>query len=339
MLFHRAAFLSHTQVNAVLGVTLLVALVSGLASWALPDGTSALATSVHTWSGVALVLALPSKLAGPVRSGMRRRSPVRWISVVFGLITAATVAFGVMHASGIAHGVGYWSPLWTHQLLGFLLIPLCVIHVVTRPKRRRRHDLTRRALLRYSSLGVAAAAVATVQRSVIPPLVGAPRRRSTGSYEIASFDPANLPKVTWFNDRRPDDTSADNWELHVQGEPMTIARLWELSTPVDAILDCTGGWWSEQRWDAVPLSAVVSEPTGRSVMVTSTTGYARWFALDELDDVYLAVGYGGQPLRAGHGAPVRLVVPGRRGPEWIKWVVEVNNSRRPSWASFPLPLS
>jgi DMSO/TMAO reductase YedYZ molybdopterin-dependent catalytic subunit len=75
------------------------------------------------------------------------------------------------------------------------------------------------------------------------------------------------------------------------------------------------------------------------VRVVSSTGYDRHFGHEALDRVFLAVGYGGEPLRAGHGAPVRLVVPGRRGPWWVKWVVEVRDAERPAWWQPPLPLA
>ena len=61
--------------------------------------------------------------------------------------------------------------------------------------------------------------------------------------------------------------------------------------------------------------------------------------LADLADIHLAVGYDGIPLRAGHGAPARLVVPGRRGPEWVKWVTRIDTDHRPAWLQPPLPLS
>jgi DMSO/TMAO reductase YedYZ molybdopterin-dependent catalytic subunit len=106
-----------------------------------------------------------------------------------------------------------------------------------------------------------------------------------------------------------------------------------------ARLDCTGGWWSEQSWDAVALSDLMGDPPGRSVRVRSATGYDRFFAHHELDDLYLAVGYEGEPLQARHGAPVRLVVPGRRGYWWVKWVTSVEPDGRPAWLQLPLPLA
>ena len=145
--------------------------------------------------------------------------------------------------------------------------------------------------------------------------------------------------MIWFNDRRPESIDAATWRLVVADRPVSIESLWRRSRPVVATLDCTGGWWSEQSWDAVALADLLPHPDGRSVRVASRTGYERYFGLDELDRIHLAVGYGGQPLRAGHGAPVRLIVPGRRGPWWVKWVTTVEPSDRPSWLQSPLPLT
>ena len=76
----------------------------------------------------------------------------------------------------------------------------------------------------------------------------------------------------------------------------------------------------------------------RSVRVVSTTGYDRRFALDVADGLLLATAVAGAPLTHGHGAPLRLVAPGRRGFEWVKWVerIEVLESSH-RWQP-PLPL-
>ena len=73
-----------------------------------------------------------------------------------------------------------------------------------------------------------------------------------------------------------------------------------------------------------------------SVQVVSRTGYRRRLPLS--DDLLLAVDVGGAPLSIGHGAPVRLVVPGRRGYHWVKWVARVEHDNRPWWQQVPLPL-
>lgn len=316
------------------------AVVTGLTSWAVGDRWSGWLTAAHGVIGLSLLVLAPAKLRGSVASGFRRGRATRWVSAAFGVLVLAAASLGIAHATGLWHGVGHWSPLWTHELFGFVTIPLFTWHLVTRPVRPRATDLDRRALLGGGVVATVAAGAYLSQEGVarVAGLAGA-ERRGTGSHEIASHDPAAMPTVIWLDDRRPADTGAAGWPLAVAGEPVTVAALRARARPVVATLDCTGGWWSEQSWDAVPLAELLPDPTGRSVRVTSRTGYSRRFGLDTLDDVYLAVGYGGEPLRPGHGAPVRLVVPGRRGPWWVKWVTAVEPSDLPPWWQLPLPLT
>jgi hypothetical protein len=336
---HRRLFTAR-QVNLLLEALVVAALVTGLASWSVGDRWSGWLTLAHGIAGISLLLLVPAKLRGSVATGFRRGRATRWVSAGFGVLVLATATLGLAHATGLWYGVGQWSALWTHCLLAFVLIPLFVWHLVTRPVRPRVTDLDRRALLGGGIVLGAAAVVHTAQDGATRVLgLAGGDRRFTGSHEVASYVPAELPTVIWFNDRRPARTDAAGWSLVVAGEPLPIDELWERARPVVATLDCTGGWWSEQAWDAVSLGELLPDPSGRSIRVRSATGYARWFAHDALDRVHLAVGYGGEPLRAGHGAPVRLVVPGRRGPWWVKWVTSVEPDDRPSWLQAPLPLT
>jgi hypothetical protein len=336
----RWARLTARQVDVALELLIVAAIASGLVSWAVGDRWNGLATLVHGVAGLGLVLLVPAKMRGSVRTGFQRARPSRWLSAAFGVLVVAAAALGIAHATGLWYGVGQWSALWTHELLGFLVIPLFGWHLASRPARPAPRDLDRRAVLGLGAVAGGALALHLVQRPVARALgLAGGDRRGTGSHEVASHDPDRMPTVIWLNDDRPADTDADTWQLRVDGRQVSVAALWDQARPVTATLDCTGGWYSEQTWDAVPLSTLVTDPTGRSVRVRSATGYDRRFPLGDLDHLHLAVGYEGRPLRRGHGAPVRLVVPGRRGPEWVKWVTDVTCDDRPSWFQPPLPLS
>lgn len=106
---------------------------------------------------------------------------------------------------------------------------------------------------------------------------------------------------------------------------------------VRALLDCTSGWYTVQRWEGVrvgDLLAAAGGPTGDAAWVrfVSVTGYRWSLPLAEAEDALLATRVGGERLTHGHGAPVRLVAPGRRGFQWVKWVtrVEVRAERDPA---------
>lgn len=329
------------HVDIALELLVVSAITTGLASWWAGDRWNGWLTAAHGVSGLSIALLVPAKMRGSVRTGLSRGRATRWLSIAFGILVLATLTLGVAHATGIWFGIGQWSPLWTHELLGFAVIPLLAWHVLSRPVRRPTVcDIDRRAFLRLGTVAAGAVGLYLLE-DVATRAVGLAggHRRHTGSHEVASFDPAHMPAVIWLNDRRPDEVDPKRWNLRIDGRDVTIDELREQSRPVVATLDCTGGWWSEQAWDAVPLDELVTDPTGRSVRVASHTGYSRLFPIGDLARLHLAVGYAGQPLRAGHGAPVRLVVPGRRGPEWVKWVTRIDSDDRPAWLQPPLPLS
>jgi hypothetical protein len=144
----RIGRLKPRQVNLFIELAVVAALGTGLVSWVLGDAWSGSFVTAHSVIGLSLLVVVPATVRGSVANGFRRRRRNRWISAAFGTLVLATVALGVMHSTGLWFGVGYWSALWTHTLFAFLLIPLFVWHVVTRPVRPRAADLNRRALLR-----------------------------------------------------------------------------------------------------------------------------------------------------------------------------------------------
>ena len=338
----RRLFLTARQANLVLEVAMVTVIASGLVTWLVPISSTRVVTVSHGIIGLFVVAVAPFKARGSVRAGLKRKAPTRAISIAFALTVIGAVVAGITHSSGVLFSTGMWSPLWIHLLLGLLAIPFLGWHVWSRPVRPKPTDLNRRGVI-TASVGGAVAAVVLGTQEVVLDATGARGgdRAATGSIEISSFDPTGMPRVSWFDDQRPSDVTSIGWPLRIDGAAVNVVNdLQPLTRPVQACLDCTGGWFSVQDWDVVPLSELIEvNETARSVRVRSSTGYARLFPIEALDELFLATGYGGEPLEIGHGAPVRLVAPNRRGFNWVKWVREVELSDRPAWLQSPLPLS
>lgn len=327
------------QVDVLLEVLIIVAVASGVSALAVGTSWARVVTVVHGIAGFSLIVLAPAKVRGSVGTGLRRGRSTRWLSVGFGVLVITAIALGLLHSTGLWFGIGYWTALWTHILVAFAVLGLFVWHVVSRPSRPKLADLGRRGMLRGSAAVALGAAAYGTQAILVRGLgLAGATRRFTGSHEVASFEPAHMPTVSWINDRPPQPTSVVDWRLDVVGEEVGVTQLRRQARPFTATLDCTGGWWSKQSWDAVPLAALLGEGSARSIKVTSATGYSRLFPYSDRDNLYLAIGYGGEPLRSSHGAPVRLVAPTRRGLWWVKWVTSVQLDERPWWLQMPFPL-
>lgn len=223
-----------------------------------------------------------------------------------------------------------------------VLVPFAIRHVISYPVRPRPTDFDRRRLLAAGGLaGAALAAWATVEG--VSRVVGLPGadRRFTGSHEQGSFDPGAMPTTQWLNDTVPN-IDGGAWRLNlVAGEErqLDLAHLEGFNDEIEATLDCTGGWYSRQRWGGVRLDRLLGDAEGASILVKSATGFRRRFPLEDADRLLLATHVGGEPLSPGHGAPARLVAPGRRGFWWVKWVTEISVDDRSWWLQSPFPLT
>jgi DMSO/TMAO reductase YedYZ molybdopterin-dependent catalytic subunit len=266
------------------------------------------------------------------------------VGVTLAVVVVVSLGAGIAHAGLGRIEVAGVSALTVHVTAAVIAVPLALSHVMRRRQRPRRTDLSRRTVLRTAGL-VAVTTLAYTAQGLVTSGAGLPaaRRRATGSYETGSGRPAAMPVTQWFTDAVPAvDVTAYRLEVVRADESMLrvpYADLLARSGSIrSAVLDCTGGWWAEQTWGGVTLDALLDLPRQGSVAVRSVTGYVRYFPATEAGNLMLATHVGGAPISAGHGGPVRLVAPGRRGFWWVKWVDQVRVDARPWWVQSPFPL-
>jgi DMSO/TMAO reductase YedYZ molybdopterin-dependent catalytic subunit len=323
------------QTNQALLVVLLFTFGTGVATVAIGSPNGAWVAIGHGICGLAVVLLIPWK-SRVVRGGLRRARLTRWLSLLLATLALFTLIAGLGYATGLVRSIAGMPGLWVHIAVALVLVPLVVWHVWARGIRRRRTDLSRRALLRGGALAAGAAGLYAVGEVTVR-VLGLPgvRRRFTGSYETASFRPEAMPSTSWLLDAVPG-VDPDRWRLTVkdgQGpRELTLTQLTAYGAQVRATLDCTSGWYSHQDWTGVPLGTLLHRgPGAQSVYVHSVTGYWVRLPIHDLDRLLLATQVGGAPLSADHGFPARLVAPGRRGYWWVKWVDRIEVQTTPSW--------
>ncbi len=340
----------HPWANIALLILLAVQLFTGF--WGLTSGAAPTywVLWLHGIGAYALVLLLFWK--GSIILHVFRRRP-RWNTPRRAFVVMAGLLLGIL-ATGLAwtiagpQYVAGFSFMTVHAVLALGLVGLLAWHVVARrfifrvaPARDRR------AVLRLLGVSLAGAAVwgagrAATQRLGLP----AAARRFTGSYETGS-QTGVFPVVAWlFDNPAPADLAA--WRLTVDGavaQPLVLSYAQLTALPqaaLTATLDCTGGWYSEQVWTGVPLvhllDAAGISSRAQSITVAAVTGYERRFPLAAARGYLLATQVAGGPLSHGHGAPLRLVAPGERGYNWVKWVAHVTVNESPAIWQPPLPL-
>jgi DMSO/TMAO reductase YedYZ molybdopterin-dependent catalytic subunit len=336
-----------------LAVLVVLLAATGGATLFTGDRGEAWVFAVHGTAGLALAALLVWKFR---RVWRRIAEPRSWDRrTAAGLAAAAlvvcTLGSGVVWSSGGDIALGGFRLLFWHDVVGALLAAIVLVHALGRAKRPRVRDVAgRRQLLQAGAVALGAFAAWQLQRPVSAffGLRGA-RRRFTGSYEVASFEGNAFPATSWVADQ-PRPIGTERYRLEVDGEverPLAagIAEL-DADDELVATLDCTGGFYSTQRWGGIRVGRLLDRAAPRErathLRVVSRTGYRWSFDLDDARDFLLATAVGGEPLSHEHGAPLRLVAPGRRGFQWVKWIERLELHSEPDhtapastiWSSF-----
>ena len=325
-------------VDAVLLAGIVVAAVTGFASILAGTASDAWVFWLHGVAGVVLVGALAAKLAR-----VRHRLSGSWnwtvrISVALTVVAVLALASGLAWTLGVVEQVGPFTGLVLHAYVGIALVPIFLVHLYSRFRTPTKQDASRRNALKLSATLVVGAVAWRATRWL------GPARRFTGSTERGSDDGNRFPVTSWVADD-PDPVDASAWTLSVTGrvderldldEPATLGEKEIRASEQRALLDCTSGWYSEHDWQGVRvgdlLDAANADPDADWVRFTSVTGYRWSLPREEAERALLATHVDGDRLSHGHGYPLRLVAPGRRGFQWVKWIdaVEVRDRADPA---------
>ena len=127
----------------------------------------------------------------------------------------------------------------------------------------------------------------------------------------------------------------DTWRLPVDGLienelVLTYENITSLpKKSVTATLKCVEGPAGRAKWTGVTIKSILDSASvqagAKEIIFYAADGYSSSLTLDDATkaDVILAYEMNGETLPADHGYPVRLVVPGKAGYKWVKWITHI----------------
>lgn len=339
--------MSTRTVNTTLFALVVAQWLSGFGAFLAGAPSGRWVVWAHAAGGGTIVVLLAWK-GRVILASLRRHGWGWWAAPSVALLALLLVALatGLLWSTvGLPSLLGSSGLTW-HTIVSIMMLPLFWTHAwKPHPHPRPRDYLHRRRFLRRAALLTGGVALwqgfEAATRGASLPGAG---RRFTGSRDAGGAG-ADFPHTSWLADD-PDVIENTVWRLEVRGlvrSPLTLAITEiDISTTCSAVIDCTGGWFAQRTWQGEEVTALLDRAGlrdgVRSIVVTGVTGYSRRFSMDEARLSLLAARVDGEALGHGHGAPLRLVVPGHRGYDWVKWVTRIDASRLPAWWNWPLPI-
>lgn len=326
-------------VNTIILAAMIVLALTGVYDlfWAKPGWMF----DAHRIAAWLLVAALPWKAAISWRSLRRGLKPdlnrgwMIFLSLLLSavLLLVMVLAFAWQWRLGSAIYLRRTLISW-HWLIALGLLLPFLIHAWWRWPRPKKADfVSRRAALKLLGVGAATLAgwwlaegLARIEEQASSP------RRFSGSRLGGDHSGNDFP-VTHALAAERSMTDPAVWRLELAGavdQPLTFTYDELLGLPayeLDATIDCTLGWYAIQTWRGVPLKHLLEaagpDPSAAWVKFRSVTGYEHVLPRAEARGVLLATHVGAEPLDHAHGAPLRAVVPTRRGWFWVKWLTRI----------------
>jgi DMSO/TMAO reductase YedYZ molybdopterin-dependent catalytic subunit len=96
-----------------------------------------------------------------------------------------------------------------------------------------------------------------------------------------------------------------------------------------ALLICPALFVDNAQWTGVPVTYLLQsagiQARANKITLIGLDGYRQILSIDDVqnESVFLAYSVNGQALPAVQGYPLRLVVKGKYGTIWVKWVQSI----------------
>src|SRR5438132_11960184 len=291
-----------------IALTAAIAFTSGLVSLISGLPQDSFIFVLHGIAGFWLLLLLWGKLR---RVWPRLIHPRRWDRrTVFGMLALLVVTLalgsGIWWVAGGELSLAGFNLLNWHIVLGFVLTAAIVVHMFARAKRLRKRDIVgRRRALYFGALFLGAVSLWPAQQLTERALnLPGARQRFTGSREMGSHAGNTFPTSSWVADQ-PRPLDVQTWRLSLGGAVTTprdfsYYELVAAGDELEATLDCTGGFYSTQRWRGIRIGHLLDQAAlhsgARYLRFISVTSYRWSLPLQEARAALLATHTGEEPL-------------------------------------------